>query len=121
VAFRVHALDVAEVIALLQAVARCLRGLRPSESANQEPRARSHRGALLTADRRTGNRAKRGADHGAAYPALRGGLACGNAADAFEGIVPACHVVSAKLVKAFAGAGQHHHVGPARHRGAGSS
>jgi len=117
---RVHALDVAEVVALLQAVSGNLRGLRPCQSANQEPCARAHRSALLTADRCTGSCANCGADHRAAYPALRSGVAGRYAANAFKGIVSACHVVGAELVKALVGAGQGHHVGSTRHRGAGS-
>jgi hypothetical protein len=89
------------------------------QATNQQPRARTHTSAFVPSDCRAGSGAHHRADHGAGHAALLGSLAGGDAADALVGIVSALHVVGAEVVKALAGAGQHHHAGAARHGGAG--
>jgi hypothetical protein len=91
------------------------------QATDQQPGARAHAGTFVPSDRCAGSSAYHGADHCAGHSALLGRLAGGYAADALVGIVPAIHIVGAKVVKAFSRAGQHHHAGAARHAGAGGN
>jgi glutathione S-transferase len=116
----IHALYVACVIAALQAVSRGLRCFGAGQATDQKTRACTHGGAFLPTDRRAGSCAHHRTDHGAFHSAILGSLAGCYATDAREGVVPALHVVGAKVVKALVRAGQHHHAGAARHGSAGS-
>jgi hypothetical protein len=96
-----------------------LRRFSAGQAAHQESGACTHPRALVPADGRTRCGAYDRADHRTFHPAIAGRLAGRYAANTVESIVPALHIVGAKLVKAFAGARQNHHAGTGWYCGAG--
>ncbi len=114
VAFRVHALDISEVVAPLRAVGRAFCRARTRQRACGQ----SDSGADRSAAAAIGCGSRRSADQGADRSAFRSAVARGlirrGPADLVNRKLPAFKIVGAKLVEALAAAGQCHH---ARSRG----
>lgn len=115
-AFRIHALRVCDVIATLHFVGRTLPGARAHGASREEPDTCAHaRVTTGAAEGGSGERADRSADHGAAHRGVFSRLSSGRATDLGVRILPAVAIVVAKLIKALAGAGQHHDARTGRH------
>ena len=120
-ALRIHALYVANVIAILQGVTGVSRGFGSGKATHQQPRTCADPRPFTTpADGRPRRRTERGADGSASHAALAGSLIGRHPADLFEGILPAHRVVGAELVRALASTGQNHCAGATRNSGAGT-
>jgi hypothetical protein len=108
VAFSVHALHVADVVAVLRVIAGNLPGAGSRHGAYQESGARPSRGGLtVAANSRARRRAQYRAERGAAHPAVGRSLVGRSAARLHAGILSAVHIVGAKLIKTPARAGHH--------------
>jgi len=81
VAFRVHALLVTDVVALLHRVPRCLAGAAARERAARETDAGANARAGIAAHQPAGRSTDCGADHGALHRRVVRGLGGGGTAD----------------------------------------
>jgi hypothetical protein len=111
IALGIHALNVTVVVTLLRNVTGTARGAGSDQAAGQEPGTRTDRGTLTASDSGTRRCTERRADDGTPDTASRGSLIWRYPTDLLIRILPAHRVIAAKLIEAFAGAGQHQHAG----------
>ena len=113
-AFGIHALNIAYIVALLEDAPRNPRGIRSGQAAGEQATCGADGRAFRTAEDGTRCCSNAGAKGGTFRCAGSGGLA-GCSAGLLLGKLPACLVVKPKLIKTSAIAGQRQHAGARRH------
>lgn len=119
-ALRIHALLVSEVIALLKAVCRVLRGAGADEPAERQTCAGAYTGTVTSIGGRARSSAQKRADNCAGNAADSGNAARCRSSQLLFGELPACEIITTELLERFICAGQHKHGRSGRHRCASS-